>query len=193
VTTETPAAFRNSAFQRYLKARREAVLPRYVAPPTFAVAWALAAIALAALVAAFRAEVPRYASGPAVAVEWDGSSPLGGATHALLCLLPAAELERLEPGQDVFLSFEPTGERVARRVVEVLPGALSPNAVAERFGLRGAAAALVGAPTAVALARLDPPDGGVDADALPGSVYRVDVEVGHHRLLSLVPGIGRLF
>jgi hypothetical protein len=64
--------------------------------------------------------------------------------------------------------------------------------VQRRFNLIGAGAAAITNPVAVAFVSLDLPDHR-PASTYLGSVYRVDVEIGKIRAISLLPFVGRFF
>src|SRR5262249_36903567 len=72
----------------------------------------------------------------------------------------------------------------------------SPRAIEERFRLRGAAAASLDRPRAVAIAALTSrgrdTDGSSASNVAPGPTLEARFKIGERRALSLLPGLGRL-
>ena len=82
---------------------------------------------------------------------------------------------------------------VSRSLIVIEPKVNSPTALRERFGLTGSAAVAINRPMAVAFARLEPVPRQGSAANYAGSVYRVEVEVGHRRVISFLPLVGSFF
>lgn len=186
------AIFRAGALQRRARSQEQVVFPRLIAPPVFACLWLLLGLLLAAAVVTWGATVPLDATGPAVVVDPRAGVelPAGGDT---VVLLPPDTVARVRAGQP--LRLRPVGGAAGAAptgvVVAVLPERLGPAEARRRFAL-GEAVALT-QPVGVVVARLIPAGAGADRDALAGSVYTAEIEIGSRRVLALVPGLaGRL-
>lgn len=185
--------FRPEAYRRYIHSREQAVLPRFVSPPTFLFLWMLLGLLAAGGLVAWLAEVPVYAAGPAAVVDGKRLNAASADAAMLVAFLPPGELPGLRAGQRLFVHPDAGGERTSSSILAVEPGITSPEAAAERFGLAPGAAAALTQPAAVAIARFEPAPGGLPAAAYLGSVYQVEVEVGSRRLISLLPVVGGFF
>jgi hypothetical protein len=168
--------FRAEVYERFVKARREPVWPRWIAPPTVRVLWVLLAIAIVASALAWRTRVPLFAETTAVFVR-------DGARGAWLVLAPV-ELDA-PAGASVFLA-EPANVRIALDAVE--SGASSPAEICRRFALEGAAAAAVVAPARVALAH--EPSASPASDARIGTVCKARIRTGEVAALHFLPVVG---
>jgi hypothetical protein len=179
--------FRVEAVRRYAQHRETAVLPRFVSPRTFRCLWVLTGLlAVGGGLASF-AQVPVYASGSAIVVDARNNKLQGMPDDVVVALLPPEHHSHFEVGQQLFLHFPPTAERLRRSIIAVELEIYSPVAAQRRFGLAPGAALAVAHPAAVALAQLEPLPAGAPASAYLGSIGRVDVEVGSRRIISLLP------
>ncbi len=180
--------FRVEAVRRYAQHRETAVLPRFISPRTFLGLWVLTGLLAVSGGLACFAQVPVYASGSAIVVDAQNSKLRGVPDDVVvMAFLPPEYRSHLEVGQQLFLHFSPTGERLRRSIIAVEPEIYSPVAAQRRFGLAPGAALAVAHPAAVALAQLEPLPAGAPASAYLGSIGRVDVEVGSRRIISLLP------
>lgn len=179
--------FRVGAVERFIQSRSRLVLPEFVSPRGFLLLWLLLCLVLTSGVLAWSAEVPRFESGVAVVVEAAQAGAAGrGADALLLAFLPPSALPRLRVGQPLFLEGRAPTERTVSTILEVAPQVLSPSAARARFGPSLPAQALAG-PSALVVARFEPPvQGGRSLDYL-GSLYPVNVRVGAQRLFWLLP------
>jgi hypothetical protein len=105
----------------------------------------------------------------------------------VVAFLPPEHHSHLDVGQQLFVHFPPTAERLRRSIIGVEPEIYSPMAAQRRFGLAPGAALAVAHPAAVGLAQLEPLPAGAPASAYLGSIGRVDVEVGSRRIISRLP------
>jgi hypothetical protein len=180
--------FRPRAWERYREGRDRAVLPRFSRPPVGRVFWPLLIVLAAATALAWHVRLPAYASGAVVRVDPGGD----GAQPALVALVPAEILPRLRPG--VALTLHLVGGASARRSIREVEAQLqSPAAVGHRFALDAETAGAVTGPVVVAILDDDPPHADLSQPDHPGTVYRVEVEVGSCRALALAPVLSRLF
>lgn len=192
----TRPIFRPEALRRYMEGREKAVLPRFIAPPTFILLWLMLALLACGFGAAWLARVPVYASGIAVVApprHIPAHIPARGGrgeTIALVFLAPDSS-ERPRIGESVSLSGA-AADLFDGTIVAVERGVYSPAAAQKRFKLDSGAAAAVTGPVVAALARFRLPRGALPADDYTGSVYRADVRTGTQRVLALIPIIGPL-
>jgi hypothetical protein len=190
---ENRLIFRAEAIRHYMQGRDKSVLPRFTSPRVAIFLWVFAVLMLAGGLLAWLVQVPVYASGVGIVVDSTPQAQEEAARTQLAVFLPDKELSKLHVGQRLFWSFSRTGERVSRSLVAVEPEVNSPAVVQKRFNLTGAAASVITKPVAVAFVNLDTLPRSLPASAYVGSVYRVDVEVGKMRVISLFPFIGRFF
>jgi hypothetical protein len=154
--------------------------------------WLTMALLLSAGSAFLMIRVPVQAHGVAVVLD-SGAAPSVPAQATMAVFLPESNLSNLRVGQKVSWRFGDAKERVSRTLIAVEPEINSPAALQERFGFKGNAAAVINSPMAVAFARLEPAGGDGSSAKYAGSVYRVEVEVGHRRVISFLPVIGSFF
>jgi hypothetical protein len=194
-----PVIFRADALRRYAQGQQQAVLPRFIAPRTFALLWVLMALLLAGMVAAWVAQVPIFASGVATVNGPDEQSGRAGEAVSVVAYLPPDSLPRLRTGQRMFVEAGGAGQRIEVRVTEVAPELQSPDAARALFapgsgdGRKASAPAVLNGPTAVALGRLEGTPQGLSASLYVGSACRVQVEVGSRKVITYLPLVGRLF
>lgn len=176
-----------------MQSRKEPVFPRFVSPRTAAYLWVLLGLLMASGLVAWFTQVPVYASGLAVVVDRSSvTQDIQIQDDALLVVFLPPE-QHLQAGQNLFLQFDAAGERLSRAIVAVEPEISSPDAARRRFALESGAALAITQPAAVAIARFEPTSTDLPARAYMGSVYRVDVEVGSRRVISLLPLVGQWF
>lgn len=188
--THKPSIFRPAAVRRYVQSREESVFPRLISPRTFIYLWILLGLLVASGLVAWFAQVPVYTSGLAVVVDWRGKARHIDDDVVLVAFLPP---EHLQVGQNLLMQFDATSERLSRPIIAVEPEISSPDAARKRFALEGGAALAITQPAVVAIAQLEPVPTDLPASAYVGSVYRVDVQVGSRRVISLLPLVGQLF
>ena len=181
--------FRPDALRRYAQSRQQTVLPRFTSPRVFILMWILVALLVASVVAAWFARVPVFASGTAALVSPKEGDR--GNSAVVVAFLPQETLSHLRAGQSMFIEAREMRERIRLTVDGVEPEINSPATARVRFAL-GAASGAVTRPSAVALGRLEGEAAGLPAALYAGGVYRVEVEVGSRRVISLLPGLGRL-
>jgi hypothetical protein len=189
MTDTSRPIFRTTAIRNYAQGRAKSVLPQFVRPRAIVLLWVLAGMLLGIGVLAWLIRIPIYASGVGVVVD----STANHATGRLAVFLPAQELSKLRTGQKLSWSLDKTGARTTRTLVAIDSEVSSPRSVQTRFNLTGAASTAITKPVVVAFVDLEPTPGNLSSSALAGSIYRVDVEVGTMRVISLLPFARALF
>lgn len=190
---ESRLTFRPEAMRHYVQGRNRSVLPHFASPRVVILLWVFATLLISSGLLAWLIRVPVYASGVGVVIDSPSGFQGVGAGPQLAVFLPGKDLARFRVGQKLFWSFEKTGERVSRLIEALEPQVSSPVLVQRRFKLTGAGASAITRPVSVAFVSLNPLPGNVPASAYLGSVYRVDVEIGKMRVISLLPFLGRFF
>lgn len=184
--------FRDAAIRHYALGRTRSVLPQFASAPVRALLWIVAGMLLSFGLLAWLIHIPVYASGLGVVNESlaPGAAEVGE-VRRMAILLPDEERSKVRVGQKVFWSFDNRGGRVRLTLMAIETEVSSPTAVYERFKLTGAAAAGITEPVVVAFVDLESLPANLPASAFAGNVYRIDVEVGRMRALSMLPFISR--
>jgi len=172
--------FRNKALKYYAQSQERDILPRFVAPPVFLFLWILLTLLLASTVLAWLAHVPTSVTGSGVVLE-QKKVPSNSSGAVAVLFFPATSSGLVRPGQVVQMQIGTSVSRTAT-VVEVEPGVKSPSEVREMY------AQVVAEPSVVALISLGP---GISTQTYAGALVHALVQVGHQRILSLLPGIGQ--
>jgi hypothetical protein len=180
MATATPkrSIFRNKALQKYVQGREKSVLPRFVAPPVFALFWIILAALTGAAGVAWLGQVPLYASGSGVILSKGIAMGRGDDEAIAVILLPATYSGQLRTGSSVQLQIGTAGPLLMRTVDTSDPTILSPSEVRRRYGLE------VLEPSLAATVRLGP---ALPSRLYAGSTVHAQVQVGSRRLLSLFP------
>ena len=182
--------FRDVAMRHYALGRARSVLPQFAPVPITTLLWIVAAMLISLGVLAWLIHIPVYASGLGVVNE---SLPPGaaeaGEVRRMAVLLSDKERSKVRVGQKVFWSFDDRGGRVRCNLNAIETQVSSPAEIYERFKLTEAAAAAITHPVVVAFVNL-PPDN-LPASVYAGNVYRIDVEVGRTRAISMLPFMSR--
>lgn len=187
--------FRASAVERHLQRQEEAVLPRFISPPTWICLWLLLGLLMAGGVVAWSARTPVFTSGSALVGIWPERldsvyGQVGPGEIVVIAFLPPEYLSRLRPGQTLFLQPDRAGGRPGSKVIAVAPDIVSPEAARKMFAINAGDARPLTQPSAVAIARFEPSPSSLPATSYAGSVYNVEVEVGSRRVISFLPLIG---
>ena len=182
--------FRDTAMQRYVLCRTRSVLPQFASLRITTLLWVIAGMLLSLGLLAWLIHIPVYVSGLGVVIE---SPRLGagevGDVHRMAVVLGDKERSRVRVGQKVFWSFDNRGGRVSLTLIAIETEVSSIKAVYERFKLTGAAAAGITEPVVVAFVDPEALPDNVPASSYAGNVYRIDVEVGTMRVISMLPFI----
>ncbi len=172
--------FRDTAIRHYALGRARPVLPQFASTRLTTLLWVLAGILLGGGVLTWFIRIPVYASGVGI-----------GDGQRIAVFLPDKERFRLHVGQRAFCTFDKSGGRVDRTLIAIDSQVTSPAEVHTRFNLTDRVEAEITKPVVIAFVNLEPLPGNLPAAAYAGSVYRVDVEVGTLRAISLLPFINR--
>ena len=183
--------FRTEAVERHIAAREKSIWPRFIRPRVFFFLWILLGLLLLGGGLTWFAQVPIYASGRAVVTQANPTTSENDVTMIAFLVPPA--LEHLEAGQSIFLIFEEEDERLELAISQVEPEVLNPKMVQEKYLLTDDLMGVVPGP--VAVAQMIPP---AELNDLPitsyvGSTYRIEVEIGSQRVVSLIPYLGQFF
>lgn len=179
--------FRPEAARRYAQGQATAVLPRLIAPPTFALLWIVLATLALGLLASWFVKIPIFASGTAVIVQ---DQAAGAEAYLLVAFLPAGNLPDLTVDQTIFWQA-PDGERTVQTVTAVSPTAISPAKIFEAYP--ASVATTVSQPSVVLTTTLETAVLGSRPASLHGALYPVEIQIGSRRILSLLPLVGDVF
>ena len=183
--------FRTEAVERHIAAREKSIWPRFIRPRVFFFLWILLALLLLGGALTWLAQVPIYASGRAIVAEANPAISENEVTMMAFLVPPA--LEHLEAGQSIFLLSEEDNERLELVISEVEADVLSPEMVQEKFLLSDELMRAVPGPVAVAQIRPPAELNGLPITTYVGSTYRIEVEIGSQRVVSLIPYLGQFF
>lgn len=176
--------FRSSALQHYMEGREKDVLPRIISPPIFRFLWLIFGLLSMAGVIAWWGRIPIYSTGKGAITASSQTHP-GDKQAVAIVFLPAEQLPKLRPGQQVVLQIGTTGQRVSRTIERVEPQVLSPTQARQRYRLDDAALLSVTQPSAIVTVNLK--GSGISATTYPGSIVSAQIELGSTRLISLLP------
>ena len=187
-SAERRSIFRPEAVKRHAQGREAAVLPRFIAPPTFALLWiVLGTLGLGLLVSWF-AQIPQFASGTAVVL---GAASSEAEEIVLVAFLPATYLPDLAVGQMIYWQDPVTGERLAHSISAVSSTVMNPATIGQVYP--PAVETAVTQPSVIVTATLETAVPGSQAAIHLGALYPVEVAIGTRRILSLLPFVGQLF
>ncbi len=180
--------FRPDAARRYAQGKETAVLPRLIAPPTFALLWIVLATLALGLLASWFVQIPIFATGTAVIIQDPSPKPDG---VALVAFLPAANLPNLAAGQSIYWRPPGSGERVGQTVTAVSPKVMSPAEISKAYPASVGSA--ITQPSVVLTATLETAVLGSDPGSQLGALYPIDIEIDTRSILSLLPLLGEAF
>jgi hypothetical protein len=187
--------FRQDAIRKYAGSNEKAVPLKLKEPHTLFLWGSILTLLLGVVVAACMLKIPIHVSGLAVTV---GKQSLSQTTARddstyLLILVPPQHSKDLTPGRKVFFSPDEQGRRVAGTILSAEPGPVSPDTLVRRYALSDAAAARIGEPKAVAIARMEQAPEGVPASGDADSLRKGQFELAAQPVASLLPWIGHFF
>lgn len=187
--------FRRDAIRRYAGSNEKAVPLKLKEPHTLFLWGSVLTLLLGLIVAACMLKIPIHVSGLVVTV---GKQSLSQTTARddstyLLILVPPQYSKDLTPGMKVLFSPEEQDRRVAGTILSAEPGPVSPDMLVRRYALSDAAAARIGGPKAVALARMEQALEGVSASGEADSLRKGQFELGAQPAALLFPWIGHFF
>ncbi len=175
--------FREKAIKHYIQNREKDVVLRVLPVPAAVFLWALLVFFFMAGLFTWNERIPTYVSGTGIV-----QTTSDGATVAII-FLPPEQTAALHDGQPVQVHIGTTGPQVQSSIMEVERDITSPDSARRNYQLKGNSASLITEPAIVIVARLGAT---VPAHTYAGSSLTANVEVGSQRILSLLPGIGKL-
>jgi len=177
--------FRQNAVKHYMQNRQKDTLPRFISLPIALFLWALLGLLLVVGLLAWYEQVPTFISGNGVVLnsKYVPQQHSQGAVAA--AFFAVGQSGHMHAGQTVSVYVGTSTQSLRGTVLSVDP-AVSPDTVVRRYGLN---ASLITQPCAVVLIKLED----ISPSLYAGSTLTVNVRAGSHRIISLLPGIGRLF
>lgn len=190
---EKSAIFRSEALRRYMSRNEKTIFPKNIAPRTFVFLWLVVGLLLCVGLCALFADIPMYASARALVVEENRNQEPDSQEIKVVLLLSPEYRSQLAVNQRVFFRLDRVGAQVSRQISYVEPGIFSASAVRSRFALTGDATSKVNESAVIAFIPLGPLPSGSEASSYLGTSYDAQVEIGHRRLVSLFPLVGKFF
>jgi hypothetical protein len=177
--------FRQNAVKHYMQNRQKDTLPRFISLPIALFLWALLGLLLVVGLLAWYEQVPAYISGNGVVLNAKYVPQQNSQGAVAVAFFAIGQSNHLHVGQIVSVHVGTSTQSLRGTVLSVDP-AVSPDIAVSRYGLD---APLITQPSALALIKLED----IAPSLYAGSTLTIDVRVGSHRIISLLPGIGRLF
>lgn len=181
--------FRANALKHYMQSGDKTALPRFINLPTALLLWLLLALLLLEGALAWSNEIPMYISAQGIVLSADQHRARSGHDDAFaLVFLAAGDMHALRPGSAVRVHIGQTGPSVSSEIVQVEPGISSPFEACHRYLLGDNCAPLVSEPSIVVHVRMK----GLSATTYAGSQLTAEIQVGSQRIITLIPGVGKL-
>ncbi len=180
--------FRKNAVKHYMQSRDKDTLPRFISLPIALFLWILLGLLLVVGGLAWYEQVPTYASGNGVVLSSKYVPPYAHHEAVAVAFFAVGQANHLHVGQTVSVRFASSTQSLKGTVLAVDP-VVSPDVAARRYGLGSNDASLITQPSAVVLIKLD----NISPSLYAGSILTVNMRIGSRRIISLLPGIGRLF
>ena len=190
---EKASVFRSQALERYMNRHEKSTFSKLLAPKTFLYLWLILGLLFIGGLCVLLADIPMYAPAIAVVVEGDGTLEPDSREVKVVLLLSPEYLTQLKVNQSVFFRMGRVHSLVNRRISVVEPRISNAAAIRNRFALTGDSASKVNHSTVVAFIPLEPLPNGMEASSYLGTSYEAQVEIGHRRLGSFLPVVGRFF
>ena len=181
MTTAPDHLFREAAFERAARPRREAPTAEIPRPPTRTSLCALAGLLVAAAATALYIRVPEYASG----------SLIVGPADRLIVAVPVTAKRELRAGRPVVMA-SPSGDVVVRSTLTRVVGVVSRRWLDERVRLDPASRPAFGDALIVAYARRPRSRSAAARLGAAGTVLPARVEIARDSVFSHLPLVGRL-
>ncbi len=180
--------FRDNAVKHYMQSRDKDTLPRFISLPLALFLWILLGLLLVVGLLAWYEQVPTYISGRGTVLRSDHVPPSASNARAVVvAFFGVDQAGNLHAGQSVLVSFASSPQSLAGTLLTVDP-TVSPAVALQRYGLGSDGPPLITQPSAAAIVKLDNTSPALYAS----NVLTVNVQVGSCRIISLLPGIGRL-
>ena len=180
--------FRKNAVKHYMQSRDKDTLPRFISLPIALFLWILLGLLLVVGGLAWYEQVPTYASGNGVVLSSKYAPPYAHQEAVAVAFFSVGQARDVHIGQAVRVDFASSTSPVKGTVLAVDP-MVSPYTAMHRYGLDSNDAPLITQPSIVVLIKMD----NISSALYAGSTLTVNVRVGSRRIISLLPGIGRLF
>lgn len=177
--------FRQNAVKHYMQNRQKDTLPRFISVPIALILWVLLGLLLVVGLLAWYEQVPAFISGNGVVLSSKYVPQQDSQGAVAVAFFATSQSGHMHAGQTVSV-YVGTSTQSLRGTVLSVDSAVSPDTVVRRYGLN---AVLIRQPCAVALIKLED----ISPSLYAGSTLTVNVRAGSHRIISLLPGIGRLF
>jgi hypothetical protein len=180
--------FRKNAVKHYMQSRDKDTLPRFISLPIALFLWILLGLLLVVGLLAWYEQIPAYATGKGVVLSSQYAPHPTQQEAMAVAFFTVDQSNHFHTGQTVFVHFASSTQSLQGTVLTVDP-VVSPAVALRRYGLGNNEASLITQPSAVMLIKLD----NISPSLYAGSMLTVNVRIGSHRIISLLPGIGRLF
>lgn len=185
--------FRQRALHQHLYGREKDILPHFMALPVPVLLWILLGLVFSAAFIAWDADIPVYTSGPGIVLPATSSAPgaqerASGATA--LVFFPWEVHRKVHVGQPTQIQFPAEGLTLSASIERILPGVTSPAATCAYYtSVAHSAASPVTRPSVAVLVNLGT---SIAASSYAGSQITAQVQTGSQRIISFLPGIGKL-
>jgi len=180
--------FRDNAVKHYMQSRDKDTLPRFISLPIALFLWILLGLLLVLALLTWYEQIPSYVSGHGMVLRSDHMPPSASHARAVaVAFFAVDQANDLHVGQSVLVSVASSPQSLAGTLLTVDP-MVSPAVALQRYGLGSDGASLITQPSAAAIIKLDNTSPALYAS----NSLTVNVQVGSCRIISLLPGIGRL-
>lgn len=180
--------FRDNAVKHYMQSRDKDTLPRFISLPIALFLWILLGLLLVVGLLAWYEQIPSYVSGRGMMLKSNYVPPSASNNKAVaVAFFAVDQANHLHAGQNVFVNFASSTQSLTGTLLKVDP-IVSPAVALQRYGSGSDGASLITRPSAAAIIKLDNTSPALYA----GNILTVNVQVGSCRIISLLPGIGRL-
>ena len=182
-----PSIYREQALKKYLQRQEQSVLLRLIKPPVFLCCWLFSLLLLAGLVLACSIQVPSYVTEQGVVI---AQKVHNEDMAEAIFFVPLDQQTHLRVGQNVTLSLDSTAISMQRPIQSIDTTAIGPAQARTHYALQGASAQVINEPSTTITVVLGP----YSANNLyVGSLCSGIAQTGSQNVLSLVPGISRIF
>ncbi|HXR66305.1 MAG TPA: hypothetical protein VN729_10295 [Ktedonobacteraceae bacterium] len=177
--------FRSRAIDRYMQRQEGHVVLRLVSPRMFFSLWLLLLLAVGGGVLVWSIQEPIMVQGKGLVVQaktMDGKNAQG---VIVLLLFPPDQQANLKVGQPVSITIATANITFNSSIQSIETGVMSPAEISTQINSRLPLAMTIAGPSVVAVAPVEPMS---LAQTYLGSQSQVQVQIGVHSALSLLPG-----
>lgn len=190
---ENRSIFRSKALRSYSHRDQQSASHTLITQRSLYLLWALLALVVSLGVITWLIKIPVYTQAIGAGLAGRGSQEEATVPAEIAVIIPATQLSKVRPGQDVVFKLNDsngTPHRVTGTIVTVEPEVLSPQAAQKRFD-PGVSFSNIGEPKAVAWAQVPP---GSSALLLNNRGRSVDawIQTDSKPVVSLFPLMGRI-